>query len=277
MPYENFEKGVDPGLQAWLRMRLAARIAREKGGRETVVIKDVPYKYYEPWVKGFFHLSSDDIQEILNSSDQQLWNRSMVLLSSFPLTETPIPMTVKAIFNIDFSHITPEDMEKIVNRVMQERTIIFLESLLNHPQFSLNTRIGRSRQTLLHVACRYGDIEKVSLLLERKCKVNVADTEGQTPVHYCMHPAEELMHSEKILLMLLKNKATVDVCDIHQRSALHYACIIQSSPLVLTLLQKGADLAILDHDNKFPLDYLRAVSALVDDLYLFFCNSICLL
>lgn len=271
MPYEKFEQGVDPGLQAWLRMRLAAREARLKGGKETVVIKDVPYKYYKPWIASFYRLSGEEIEKIMESSDYQLWNYSIPLVpppssssSSSTLEDTSArsqpKLSVKEIATLQLSSLTEEALATLVHRIMQERTIVFLEILLDHPQFLINTRIGKHRRTLLHIACGYGDVEKATLLINRKCKINIADINGLTPLHYCPHPAEEIMHSETLLLLLLQQKASINLCDNQQRSVLHYACITQSATLVLTLLQKGADMAILDNFQKFPLDYLKTAS-----------------
>lgn len=260
MPYENFVPGVDPGLQAWLRMRLAAREVRERGSNEAEVMKDVPYKYYQPWVAGFFELPDKEVQDILRSSDMQLWKRPMEMLASLPLIIPPVPMNPTGIINANLTTLSAVDMEKLVGRIMQERTLLYLEAFLNHPQVSINARYGPKKRTMLHIACGYGDVEKVTLLLERKAKVNVADTEGLTPLHYCVHPAEELLHSVAIMTLLFNQKASVNLCDRHIRSALHYACILQSEKLVQLLLQKGADLAILDAFQKFPLEYLKTVS-----------------
>eukprot|EP01042_Synura_sphagnicola_P008831 gene8831-11329_t len=260
MPYENFVAGVDPGLQAWLRMRLAAREVRERGSNEAEVMKDVPYKYYQPWVVGFFELSDRDVQEILHSSDMQLWKRPMEMLASLPLIIPPVPMNPQDIINANLATLSAVDMEKLVGRIMQERTLLYLETFLSHPQVSINARIGSKKRTLLHIACGHGDVDKVTLLLDHKAKVNVADTEGLTPLHYCVHPAEDLMHSVSIMTLLFNQKASVNLCDRHIRSALHYACILQSEKLVQLLLQKGADLAILDAFQKFPLEYLKTGS-----------------
>jgi hypothetical protein len=257
MPYEPFEKGVDPGLQAWLRMRLAAREAQLAGGNKTVVIRDVPYKYYKPWIVNFFELPGCEVEKIMRKDDREMWNYSASLAMEPPAIYPPL--TVTGIFHTNLSSMSMEEMELFVNRIMEDRTVVFLETLLSHPQFSILQRIGSHRRTLLHIACGLGDVDKVTVLLNNQCKVNVADTEGLTPLHYCMHPAEEVMHSEALVQLLLKQKASINICDQRLRSPLHYACILQSDVLVLLLLQKGADLAILDSFEKFPLDYLRHV------------------
>jgi ankyrin repeat protein len=46
-------------------------------------------------------------------------------------------------------------------------------------------------RTALHFACDRGQLAAVELLLKHNAAVNIADTDGQTPLHYavtCHHP-----------------------------------------------------------------------------------------
>jgi hypothetical protein len=70
--------------------------------------------------------------------------------------------------------------------------------------------------TALHVACKYGQLATVELLLERNANINVKDLCGSTPLHHAASRGHQ-----NVLLFLLHKNAHPDVADTDGNTPLH--------------------------------------------------------
>jgi hypothetical protein len=255
MPYEKFVPGVDPAVKAWLQMRDTSRRARLKSGDSTCTLKQTPYKYYNNWIDSLFRLTSEEIQNLLKSDSSQLFRAKIPILPPLDATLQLPPLDAR---NFDLTN--EEASSVILDRILRERTLVFMEQLCSRLDFNINLRFGPHKRSMLQVACLYGDVDKVRFLLEHGASVNIIDVRGMTCMHLCIHPIEEMKHSIEIMTLLCSYRAHINVLDHCQRTPLHYACIIQSIILVEFLLKKNADISLCDQNNKMPSQYTSNVS-----------------
>jgi CHAT domain-containing protein/ankyrin repeat protein len=120
-----------------------------------------------------------------------------------------------------------------------------LSLLLERSDKTYLKKIG-SNLSPLHIACRYGNIQGVNLLLENGFEVNARTNSGETPLMMAMVGPNTLEISRK----LIKAGAKLNLQNKDGITALHMAARIKYSvgPLLL-LLKNGADPHILTNNK----------------------------
>ncbi|RBR04123.1 hypothetical protein FVER53590_01539 [Fusarium verticillioides] len=95
-------------------------------------------------------------------------------------------------------------------------------------------------------------------LLELKLDVNCKDLEGDTPLTTLIRsgtnkPANEYIHRDKALKMLIDHGVHVNLANDEMRTPLQYAVIVNYGNAVQMLLEAGADPNLTFKDNRAPL------------------------
>ena len=98
----------------------------------------------------------------------------------------------------------------------------------------------------LHYAVASRKVHVIEALLEHGAEVGVQDHKGVTPLMLAVSP-----RSSDIMFMLLAHDAgaSIDMADIHGRTALHYAVRKNLIDAASLLLEFGADPTIQDNDD----------------------------
>ncbi|XP_054550799.1 ankyrin repeat domain-containing protein 26 isoform X7 [Talpa occidentalis] len=102
--------------------------------------------------------------------------------------------------------------------------------------------------TALHLACANGHREVVTLLVERKCLLNLCDSENRTALMKAVQ-----CQQEECAAILLEHGADPDLVDMDGNTALHYAVRGQNAAIVAKLLAHNADVEARNKDNLTPL------------------------
>ena len=105
-------------------------------------------------------------------------------------------------------------------------------------------------ETSLHAAAREGDVKVMAIALKAARDVNVADSEGMTPLMYASwygHVA--------CITQLLNAGAAINKFDHSGATALHYAAYNGQLGVVVALCESSADVSISDNDNMTALDH----------------------
>jgi ankyrin repeat protein len=118
--------------------------------------------------------------------------------------------------------------------------------LLDVGRFDPNARDDQDR-TPLHYACQSGEVECARLLLETTvADVHARDIDGETPLHAAFLWVE-------CVRLLLKHEASVDAQDDDERTPLHLACACGSVEYAAVLLEAGANVRAVDWLGLTPL------------------------
>lgn len=113
---------------------------------------------------------------------------------------------------------------------------------------------GRDRP--IHFAAFLGNMNIVSLLIERKASVKICGTDGQTPLHWS---ASNI--SKEIPSLLIKSGADVNAINKRGETPLHFAARNGSLEIAELLIGKGADVNAKTKDGHSP--FYSAVSNLI--------------
>ncbi|XP_042765611.1 ankyrin repeat domain-containing protein 30B [Panthera leo] len=143
-------------------------------------------------------------------------------------------------------HIRDRDLRKIhkaacVGNVVQVHQILFLG------ENGVDDR-DKMNRTALHLACANGHPEVVTLLVERKCHLNLCDHENRTALMKAVQCQEE-----KCVNLLLENGADPNIRDVSGNTALHYAAFGDNISIIEKLLLYNAITEARNKDNFTPL------------------------
>lgn len=100
-------------------------------------------------------------------------------------------------------------------------------------------------------AVRRNYFEISRMLLEKNADVDYSSKKGVTALMYAVVPARSI----EMVDLLLEHHANPDIQDDKGRTALIYAALNSELEIAKKLVGKGADLGILDEENKSALDY----------------------
>ncbi|XP_072748034.1 transient receptor potential channel pyrexia [Anoplolepis gracilipes] len=93
-------------------------------------------------------------------------------------------------------------------------------------------------QTAMHLAALSQSIETIDVLISVGARVNEEDNEGRTPLHAAVAKA---LRGCELVKTLIQAGASVNKADKFGYTPLHIAALNESSPTVVMLLSKGAD------------------------------------
>ncbi|WP_295162859.1 ankyrin repeat domain-containing protein [uncultured Brachyspira sp.] len=97
----------------------------------------------------------------------------------------------------------------------------------------------------IHIACLYGDLNKIKKLISSGVNINSKDFSNRTPL---MYAAED--GAVETIEYLLKNGADINETDVKGDSALIIAIKNNNIKASQLLIEKGADIRIKNEDNK---------------------------
>jgi hypothetical protein len=256
---EEFVPGIDPGVRDWLVVRQAGRDAQLKGNKTCIVTCDVSYKLNQFWRNQLqAYCDRVTIAEGRTPSGERTSQNQSVSIDSTPPTSTTL---------IEFQAMLAArtSFEDIVTTAMKKRNNAFIELAIKHG-VDINYRVGHSRRTMLHTACRDGEIKKVRFLIEHGADLDLRDSQGYTALHLAIQPPS-IFHPLGIITALIEAGCKVNIQNKHGHTPLHTACIVGTKEIIEVLLQHHCLPYILDKKNKLAIDYTRSVSLFPPTLF----------
>ncbi|XP_037584743.1 ankyrin repeat domain-containing protein 18A-like [Cebus imitator] len=152
-------------------------------------------------------------------------------------------------------HVRDWELRKIHRAALQGNAAA-VERCLRRRSRDVDAR-DRKDRTALHLACVYGHVEVVSLLVSRQCQIDIGDRLNRTPLMKAVHGQEE-----NCSIYLLKHGASPNIQDVYGNTALHYAIYNKGTSLAEKLLSHRANIeAINKWDKRLP--YCPCLLALV--------------
>uniref|UniRef100_I3N9N1 Uncharacterized protein n=1 Tax=Ictidomys tridecemlineatus TaxID=43179 RepID=I3N9N1_ICTTR len=143
-------------------------------------------------------------------------------------------------------HIRDKDTGKI-HKAASMGNVAKVQHLLILGENGVNDKDKKNR-TALHFACAYGHPEVVTLLVERKCNIDICDSDGSTALIKAVQCQEE-----ECATILLEHGADTNVMDSSGNTALHYAVYIENTSIAVKLLLHNANTEAKNKDGHTPL------------------------
>jgi hypothetical protein len=110
--------------------------------------------------------------------------------------------------------------------------------------------------TPLHFAAKYNsDINVLKYLIEQGADIHAQTDVHSTPLHYAT------AHNTNVAVMecLIEKGADINVKNIYGVTPLHLAARV-SSDVTKYLIEQEADINMIDHGNRTPIDFARAMN-----------------
>ncbi|KAG8006076.1 Ankyrin repeat domain-containing protein 53 [Nibea albiflora] len=121
----------------------------------------------------------------------------------------------------------------------------------------LDVSLNRQGQSALHVACLYGQLATVHLLLESRPEwIDGSDRQGRRPVHMVLS-SRSSPNTSPCLRCLLEHGADVNVTTDSGTTPLHMAASEGFLDCTEILVRAGADVSAQDNAGHTPLDLAR--------------------
>lgn len=156
----------------------------------------------------------------------------------------------------------------VLYRAIFDDSIDVLKLLLSHNKSVLKLP---QNQLLLHFACQNRQVEAVKVLIANGCDVNLADTSGDTPLHYsadcfrnCVFDREGRL--VEIVKQLIEAGADVNRKNEGGETPLHIAVWKGRIDMIDILLSNKADINAREKYEKTPLHYL-ALTGYINPIY----------
>ncbi|XP_074127056.1 uncharacterized protein LOC141544580 isoform X5 [Sminthopsis crassicaudata] len=105
----------------------------------------------------------------------------------------------------------------------------------------------KKKRTCLHLACVTGHLDVVSLLVERKCELDLLDQDRRTPLMKAIQ-----CQQEECATILLEHGADPNIGD-NNNNALHYVAYFQNIDIAAKLLRYKADIEAKNKEGLTPL------------------------
>lgn len=142
---------------------------------------------------------------------------------------------------------TDEDQSTSLHSAVENGSIVGIKRLLDRGA-DVNEQNDRLR-TPLHVASRHGKLEIARTLIDSGADMKCRDVDGWTPLHLAARPGD--VDTSQLLLDNL-NSAEVDAAQWDYQTSLHLASINGYLPIVLLLLEWGANVQARNSYGRTP-------------------------
>ncbi|XP_032399970.1 ankyrin repeat domain-containing protein 53 isoform X1 [Etheostoma spectabile] len=144
---------------------------------------------------------------------------------------------------------------KLVHKAPPDR--IVFPAVVGSPE-KLDSSVSRQGLSALHMACLYGQLATVRLLVESRQEwINGSDLHGRRPVHMVLS-SRSSPNTSSCLKYLLEHEADVNISTTDSgTSPLHLAASEGLLDCTEILLQAGADVLAQDNMGHTPLDLAR--------------------
>ncbi|XP_042541838.1 POTE ankyrin domain family member A [Dipodomys spectabilis] len=139
------------------------------------------------------------------------------------------------------------DVGKVQRKLLGGKNDVNARDKKNRSE-GLGVRNFSFHRTALHYACAYGHPNIVVLLIEKKCEVNIRDSDNST----ALIKASQCQHEECVTL-LLKYGADPNVRDASGNTAIHYTIYTDNVPIAAKLLAYNASIELQTKDGFTPL------------------------
>jgi ankyrin repeat protein len=140
------------------------------------------------------------------------------------------------------------------NEAIVHGDIRLLKDALNMSEGYIDiNKKSRTGNAPLHIACRNGNFECISFLLEKGADPNSVNMHNETPIFYLNRASPDF---EKIVIILTENGANINHQDENGDTVLHKEAVyishfdITYSYLIHILIKYGADYSIKNNKGK---------------------------
>ena len=229
-----------PAEHNWIRLKTLGVISGRAGIGTRVTLTTGEHKQIQEVNPGASYLSSHDVRLHFGLGTSKIVDRIEVRWQSGVVQVFEnLPVNTEHVI-AEFSE-TPEDM---LFRAVWTNDIARVRST----SIDVNVKDALGR-TPLHIAAKKGYADVVTFLVERGAKVNITDTEGNTPLILIIHKTGNL----EITGRLLERGAAVNMQNRTGETALMYAAWHGHPGIVQLLLENRADATLKNRQGNTAL------------------------
>ena len=213
-------------------------------------------------------------------------NADINIYSEDGYTALHLAMRVKKLYDKWLPVYILKEDEEILGKLKSKRIIINRDDIINIPNIlieagaNINALTLKEKNTALHIAIKENNIRNVSLLLDKKAKINEINNDGFTPLCLAIYNSNDSNDIINILLRSVnpniystkyiplhlaitkkKNEVVKKLIDLgvdinktfNGLTPLHIAVINDNYQITKILLDKGVDKNVKNNDGLTPL------------------------
>ncbi|XP_065649513.1 serine/threonine-protein phosphatase 6 regulatory ankyrin repeat subunit B-like isoform X2 [Hydra vulgaris] len=146
---------------------------------------------------------------------------------------------------------TDANNKNVFHIAVQEKKLDVLDLLSELDCIDIMNNVDNEYRTPAHYAAAEGNVQALDILIKKKASIDICEINKRTPLHL----AAENGHLSCVKLLISTSAAEVNSTDFQGKTPLHLAVSNNHKKVVNLLIESGADVCLRDKFDLNSLDY----------------------